>query len=672
MTALVESAIYRMGLDNAEYLRAAKETTAANLQLASGFDKLAAEEATLTLVTQKVGNEFERLESRYDRVIAIETRRRNALAQVNRIAEEEAVDLARKAALIDTVNSKYDQQVAALGRLRAPLQQGQGQARGFGIAIQQAGYQVGDFAVQVASGQGMLRPFIQQGTQLISMFGPWGAVIGAAGAVVGALAVGFGALEDATDDATAAQEAHNEAMRAAEELARALHGTNESSITALEKTRDRTIELTRADLAAAQAKIALIEATTMQGALEQAPDDIGRALDDVQRVVEAKTATIRDLINGMYGEDGKYIDGIRGRLATLQFGTEDSRAPMDPFANMGQDFSDSYYNAADGAKRLAEEAAKAAKETKALLDAVARADQAGVAEYERFMDSLGRSVDQADQRALAEWNAAQAEGLRVIEAVQTPLEEYTRNLGKLNQMYADGHVDAVTYARASERLEKAYRDGLSGAQRELEGFLVQSWQNIGGGITSALTAGEGGFRNFGDTAINVLADIEAMLIQVALLNPFENWITGGDKPVASDLFGFLGKGLGFVGSLFGGGLMADPNGAMLGRAGGGRVRAGETVWVGEAGPEPFTPDQDGMITPNWAATRGSSRSASVVVNNNIRIEGGSGDSGQNQDMIARMTSQIERAVRRVVQEEIGDQQRTNGMLNQNAFSFGGG
>lgn len=56
-----------------------------------------------------------------------------------------------------------------------------------GRVIQNAGFQVGDFAVQVASGQGVMRPFIQQATQLIQGFGPWGAVIGAAGAAIGGL-----------------------------------------------------------------------------------------------------------------------------------------------------------------------------------------------------------------------------------------------------------------------------------------------------------------------------------------------------------------------------------------------------------------------------------------------------------------------------------------------------
>src|SRR5690606_15489147 len=64
-------------------------------------------------------------------------------------------------------------------------------ARQAGQAVTMAGYQVGDFAVQVASGQGAMRAFIQQGTQLVQFFGPWGSVIGATVAVLGALYIGL-------------------------------------------------------------------------------------------------------------------------------------------------------------------------------------------------------------------------------------------------------------------------------------------------------------------------------------------------------------------------------------------------------------------------------------------------------------------------------------------------
>ncbi len=85
-----------------------------------------------------------------------------------------------------TQQNVANQQTGAFVAMMAKMGMSSKQA---GQAVQQAGFQVGDFATQVASGQGFLRPFIQQGTQLVSMFGPWGAAIGAAGAVLGAFAV---------------------------------------------------------------------------------------------------------------------------------------------------------------------------------------------------------------------------------------------------------------------------------------------------------------------------------------------------------------------------------------------------------------------------------------------------------------------------------------------------
>lgn len=56
-------------------------------------------------------------------------------------------------------------------------------------ALQQAGYQVGDFAVQVANGTNGIQAFGQQGSQLLGIFGPIGAVLGAAVAIFSAFAV---------------------------------------------------------------------------------------------------------------------------------------------------------------------------------------------------------------------------------------------------------------------------------------------------------------------------------------------------------------------------------------------------------------------------------------------------------------------------------------------------
>lgn len=56
-------------------------------------------------------------------------------------------------------------------------------------ALQQAGYQIGDFAVQVANGTSKIQAFGQQAPQLLQIFGPFGAILGAGVAIVAAFGV---------------------------------------------------------------------------------------------------------------------------------------------------------------------------------------------------------------------------------------------------------------------------------------------------------------------------------------------------------------------------------------------------------------------------------------------------------------------------------------------------
>jgi hypothetical protein len=56
-------------------------------------------------------------------------------------------------------------------------------------SLQQAGYQIGDFAVQVANGTSKMQAFGQQAPQLLQVFGPAGAVIGAVVSIFAAFAV---------------------------------------------------------------------------------------------------------------------------------------------------------------------------------------------------------------------------------------------------------------------------------------------------------------------------------------------------------------------------------------------------------------------------------------------------------------------------------------------------
>ena len=88
---------------------------------------------------------------------------------------------------------KTQAQVQRLGttiqKTGAKVQQSQRGVRNYGMIAQQAGFQVGDMAVQVAGGTSALQAFGQQGSQLLGVFGPVGAVLGAAVAIFSAVGV---------------------------------------------------------------------------------------------------------------------------------------------------------------------------------------------------------------------------------------------------------------------------------------------------------------------------------------------------------------------------------------------------------------------------------------------------------------------------------------------------
>lgn len=66
----------------------------------------------------------------------------------------------------------------------------QANSRKFAMSgLQQAGYQIGDYAVQVANGTSKMQAFGQQAPQLLQIFGPIGAIVGAGVAIFAAFAV---------------------------------------------------------------------------------------------------------------------------------------------------------------------------------------------------------------------------------------------------------------------------------------------------------------------------------------------------------------------------------------------------------------------------------------------------------------------------------------------------
>jgi hypothetical protein len=146
----------------------------------------------------------------------------------------------------------------------------------FSQAIQQGGFQLNDFVVQVQGGQSALTALSQQGSQFLGLFGPVGAVAGVV-LSIGTIAAGF---------LTTSDNAEKAGKTAEDALARMKRGAADAA--AVIK------EMSDAYLTAAQRAQALVQ-TERQGRAER----INSSLDEVR----SQRSTLRSQLD----EEGRYI-----------------------------------------------------------------------------------------------------------------------------------------------------------------------------------------------------------------------------------------------------------------------------------------------------------------------------------------------------------------------------
>ena len=114
------------------------------------------------------------------------------------------------------------------------------------VGMQQVGYQVQDFAVQVQGGTSMMVALGQQGSQLLGIFGPAGAIAGMILAIGTGLAGAFMAARGASEDAMEKFENFSAALKSAKEKIEELtlknymfrNGIEETSLALLKASAD--------------------------------------------------------------------------------------------------------------------------------------------------------------------------------------------------------------------------------------------------------------------------------------------------------------------------------------------------------------------------------------------------------------------------------------------------
>ncbi len=182
----------------------ADRVTAAMDRMATAEDKVSTGAATSSRQLETAAKQFERLRASVDPAYAAQQRLANAQAQLSRQMQ------------LGVVSEQEAARVQQL--LQAQLGLGGGAFSKYGFAVQNASFQVADFATQIAGGTSPVRALSQQLPQLLGGFGLVGAALSAVVAIGGAVAQSYFGMGSAAEKAKEQQDAFNKTLDRATEL----------------------------------------------------------------------------------------------------------------------------------------------------------------------------------------------------------------------------------------------------------------------------------------------------------------------------------------------------------------------------------------------------------------------------------------------------------------------
>ncbi|ARI08865.1 MULTISPECIES: hypothetical protein [Klebsiella] len=186
--------------------------------------------------------------------------------------------------------------------------------------VQQAGYQIQDFIVQVQGGQSALVAFSQQGSQLAGAFGPGGAIVGA---LIALGTVVAGTLISSLNGGKSA-------MDALKDAAERMNDVISISTQGIAALSDKYANLARVNATAATL-LRNQAAIEYNQAISKIPKAIGDAADSF--------LSFGDKAISAFGGGYASIDGFNDRLKSLNITTDDYKSAMNQAYGAGQAFS---------------------------------------------------------------------------------------------------------------------------------------------------------------------------------------------------------------------------------------------------------------------------------------------------------------------------------------------
>lgn len=249
---------------------------------------------------EKVGGIYIEIEAETAKLLTGQQQANKALDSIGDHAQKTAGQL-----------NKLDTQVSATAK---------GVSSGFRSSVQQAGYQLQDFIVQVQGGQSALVAFSQQGSQLAGAFGPGGAIVGA---LIALGTVVAGTLISSLNGGKSAMDA----LKDAAERMNDVISVSSQGIAALS---DKYANLARVNATAATL-LRNQAAIEYNQAISKIPKAIGDAADSF--------LSFGDKAISAFGGGYASIEGFNDRLKSLNITTDDYKSAMNQAYGAGQAFS---------------------------------------------------------------------------------------------------------------------------------------------------------------------------------------------------------------------------------------------------------------------------------------------------------------------------------------------
>ena len=343
-----------------------------------------------------------------------------------------------------------------LARMEKLLQGKGGGNRFFRTGLQQVGYQVGDFAVQVGNGTSAIQAFGQQAPQLLQIFGPIGSIVGAAVSVFAAVAVVFEKTgkeaKKNTPKVKDLSDAISQLNAAGNRVASTFDTSVASSLEEAEKRYGKVTAALRTFLDAQREVERQASKTAGINALskfrEALPADIRRNLEELNRIdvvlSPAAGESAVDFANAVR-QQKKAIEDLKQKIPEAAREVDNLFRQFKIAAAAGQNFDSILVDLVAAVKELPPEQQLAILGTKGLVDAAIRA-RAQMDEYAGRVDkatsSTGR-LTKATKDLLAQ--------LEPLDTTKGTLEPLIRQLDiqeKINQLLRQGasHEEAKRIA----------------------------------------------------------------------------------------------------------------------------------------------------------------------------------------------------------------------------------